>query len=138
MVNKELVLDFREKTDASLKESKEVIGEIATEEDRENARKYGVEEIKHLLELHRNPRLWDRLSTLLNFSGQWWPLRRAANVLGVSVDALRRHLEVDSDKEDPYRKWNASEPGHQDLVAASRFVIKEMDRPQIGGTEESW
>jgi len=138
MKNKELVLDFRSETDASLKEAKEVINEKATEEELQNAKDYGAGEIDHLLELHRNPKLWDRLSTLLNYSNQWWSLRRAANVLGITVTALRRHLEVDSDKADPYRKWNASEAGHQDMVAASRFVVKEMDRPHIPGEEGSW
>lgn len=130
----ELVKDFRQETDASLKEAKAVV-EMATEEEISNAREYGVEEIEHLLDLHRNPDLWDRLGTMMERSNQWWRVDYAAKVLGVSTRALRRHLRhSDSD----YRKFEA-DGGHRDKVGPHRSVIQELEAPrQSAGTVTSW
>lgn len=132
----ELIKDFRQKTDASLKEAKAVV-EMATDDEISNAREYGVEEIEHLLDLHRNPDLWDRLGTMMEWSKQWWDVSRAAKVLGVSIRALKRHLRhSDSD----YRKFK-TEGGHArpNKVGPRREVILEMEAPrQSVGTVTSW
>lgn len=131
----ELVKDFRQETDASLKEAKAVV-EMATEEEIANAQEYGVEEIEHLLDLRRNPDLWDRLGTMMEWSNQWWVVGRAAKVLGVSELALRRHLRhSDSD----YRKFESDEGRRWDKVGPRRSVILELEAPrQTAGTVTSW
>jgi hypothetical protein len=129
-----LMKDFRQETDASLQEAKAVV-EMATEEEIANAQEYGVEEIEHLLDLHRNPDLWDRLGTMMERSGQWWRIDYAAKVLGVSTHALRRHLRHSGSD---YRKFE-SEGAHRDKVGPRRSVVLELEAPrQSAGTVTSW
>jgi len=128
MENPDLVKSFRKNTDASLKEAKEVF-DMATEEEIENAREYGVTGIEHLLDLVRNPDLWKRLATLMEQSCQWWYLDKAASVLGVSTYALVRFLEhTDSD----YRKFDNRDSGmYRNMVGPRKSVyISEFESPR--------